>query len=172
MSCGLFIGAQCIGIADTTSAWGFPLGVTADELRASKGAPTTVRKIEAHAPLFPGLPTPKPTNDESWEYDRSGARFWVSFSNGRTQTVELSQPFTADLSTESAPSLTDGMGLKIGDTLGAILVKSGAVKEIAPNSGIQVEMAMIDVTRAGIRYHFQLTNGRIQTEWMTLLTSQ
>lgn len=168
---GLFVAAHCVARADAPSVWGFPLGVTADELRAAKGAPVSVRHIQPHAPLFPGMPTPKPTNNESWEYDSGGARFYVLLSDGRTRTVEISRTFTADLSSEPSSTMTDPMGLKIGDTLGAILIKSGAVKEIEPDSGIHVQIAMLDVTRGTLHYQFQITSGLIQTEWVTLLSS-
>lgn len=165
-----FAAAGCEAKAQTISPWGFPLGATADQLRKAEGPPTVVRQVQSHMPVVPMMETPKPANDESWEYDRNGIRFWILLSDGRTRTVEASAPMVADLSSEPAPAPADPIGLKIGDSLGAILVKTGAVKKIEPNNGLQVETATISVSRGNLRYQFQLMNGRINTEWVTLVT--
>ena len=61
------------------------------------------------------------------------------------------------------------MGLHIGDTLGQLLIKSGAVTSINPKSNVSVMTAMLNVTHDGLVYNFMISNGRIQSETIHLL---
>jgi hypothetical protein len=155
--------------AATQMVWGFPLGVTPEELRATAGVPTNVR-----TPSPSTLPEnlarfmPKQPPSETWEYRRTGGTFFVTISNGRTVTNSMQQMAVAlDQTADSAPA--DPLGLRLGDTAGALLIKSGAVSQIAPNSGVQIIQATIFVVHDNLRYNFQITSGRIFTEYITLV---
>lgn len=64
----------------------------------------------------------------------------------------------------------DPIGLRVGDTLGDLLIKTGAVTSIDPKSGVTVLSAMLSVTRHDLRYTFMIDNGRINSESVYYMT--
>lgn len=172
---GALIASTANSYADqTVTAWGIPLGVTADQLRSAIGPPNSERTPHPMPSIQPALASlvgplmgPRVTI-EYWTYRRDGASINVTFSNGRTQTVSLMEPFTPTISEVDVSAPADPLGLHIGDGVGSLLVKVGAVKAIEPNSTLQIEQATIFATQGRLRYHFQIVAGRIQGEWISL----
>ena len=75
-------------------------------------------------------------------------------------------PTLGQTSDSSPPA--DPMGLHLGDTLGDLLIKSGAVPSINPKSNVMVMSAMLNVVHDGLAYSFMILNGRIQNETIRL----
>ncbi|HTC31545.1 MAG TPA: hypothetical protein VK702_12535 [Candidatus Acidoferrum sp.] len=150
--------------------WGFPLGVTQTELRAAAGEPDSVRDTTTTRPMIPGLAQTDPPKTQSWQYRRNGTTFLIGFSNNLATFIEVLPTFstTLDQTSSTAPP-SDPMGLHIGDTLGQLLIKSGAVTSINPKSNVSVMTAMLNVTHDGLVYNFMISNGRIQSETIHLL---
>lgn len=143
--------------------------MTGEALRRAAGEPDVVRDTTSVHTLAIA-PQAKPVKSESWQYTRNGTTFSIYLRDDIATSISILPMFGATLGASNATPPADPMGLRMGDTLGVLLIKTGAVPSIDPKSGITVLSAMLNVTRHDLRYTFMILDGRINSESIFYVT--
>ena len=152
--------------ASTVTVWGFPLGVTADEFRKDVGEPHRV--LEAPRQMTPlsaiGASVFQQPPSKTWQYLRDGRTFDVRFVAGIASSISLVPAFGVNLGDSTSAPPADPLGIRLGDTMGDLLIKSRAVDHINPGTEVQVLSAIISVSRDDVRYTYVIAQGLISSE--------
>lgn len=140
--------------AETPSAWGIPLGVSAQQLRSQLGDPRTESPIARQPGAF------------IWTYNRRGSIYVVWLYEDKVATAFLGG--SAGSPPHAFGAQPDPLGITIGDAANDVFVKTGSM--INPGTdGVRIDSATLVVYRFPLHYRYEILNGYVMNESITLM---